>query len=53
MHMHAAACRSRLSLFVGSDQRETLRTQANRFMTDQDVRNPTAFLRVLAPGFPE
>ena len=53
MHMHAAACRSRLSSLVDSDQRETLRAQANRFMTDQDVRNTTAFLRVLAPGFPE
>jgi len=53
MHMHAAACRSRLSMLVGGDHGETLRAQVERFMTDQDVRNATAFLRVLAPGFPE
>ena len=53
MHMHAAACRWRLSTLDPGDQRETLRAEAQCFMTDQDVRNPTAFLRVLAPGFPE
>ena len=53
MHMHAAACRSRLSTLVGGEHGERLRAEATRFMTDQDVRNATAFLRVLAPGFPE
>ena len=53
MLMHAAACRWRLSPLVGTEQGETLRTQADCFMTDQDVRNATAFLRVLAPGFPD
>jgi eukaryotic-like serine/threonine-protein kinase len=53
MHMHAAACRWRLSTLAPGDQGETLRAAAKRFMTDQDVRNAPAFLRVLAPGFPE
>jgi len=53
MHMHAAVCRWRLSTFVGGERGATLRTEATRFMTDQDVRNATAFLRVLAPGFPD
>jgi hypothetical protein len=53
MRMHAAACRWRLSTLTTGDQRETLRADAKRFMTDQDVRDATAFLRVLAPGFPE
>jgi hypothetical protein len=53
MQMHAAACRWRLGTLAGGDRGETLRTEAARFMTDQDVRNPSAFLRVLAPGFPE
>jgi hypothetical protein len=53
MHMHAAACRARLSTLVGGEHGERLRAEATRFMIDQDVRNATAFLRVLAPGFPE
>jgi len=35
------------------DQREMLRAEAERFMVAQDVRNVVAFLRVLAPGFPD
>jgi predicted Ser/Thr protein kinase len=53
MHMHAAACRARLGTLTNDDQRETLRAAAERFMAAQDVRNSAAFLRVLAPGFPD
>jgi hypothetical protein len=53
MHMHAAACRWRLSTLTTGGQRETLHADAKRFMKDQDVRDAIAFLRVLAPGFPE
>ena len=53
MHMHAAACRLRRSALARGDQREMLRAEAERFMVAQDVRNIVAFLRVLAPGFPD
>jgi eukaryotic-like serine/threonine-protein kinase len=53
MHMHAAACRWRLGAVVGGGRRAALRLEADRFFAVQDVRNPTAFLRVIAPGFPD
>jgi hypothetical protein len=53
MPMHAAACRGRLSALAGGTHGATLRAEAERFMAAQDVRNPAAFLRVLAPGFPD
>jgi hypothetical protein len=51
--MHAAACRWRLGAVVGGGRRAALRLEADRFFAVQDVRNPTAFLRVIAPGFPD
>jgi hypothetical protein len=53
MHMHAAACRWRLGTLIGRAPGAALRLEADRFLAVQDVRNPTAFLRVIAPGFPD
>ena len=53
MHMHAAACRWRLGALVGGEPGAALRLEADRFLAVQDVCNPTAFLRVIAPGFPD
>ena len=53
MHMHAAACKARLSRLTGGAQESMLQAEADAFMAAQDVRNTDAFLRVLAPGFPD
>jgi tetratricopeptide (TPR) repeat protein len=51
MHMHAAACRWRLGTLVGGDDGASLHTEAERWLAQQDVRDPAALLRVIAPGF--
>jgi hypothetical protein len=51
--MHAAVCRWRLGAVIGHGRGAALRLEADRFLAVQDVRNPTAFVRVLAPGFPD
>ena len=53
MHMHAAACRRRLGILIRGSDGAALRADADRFFAQQDVRNPTALLRVIAPGFPD
>ena len=53
MHMHAAVCRWRLGALIGHQRGAAIRLQADRFFAVQDVRNPTAFVRVIAPGFPD
>lgn len=51
MRLYAAGCRHRLGALVGGSRGEELHAKANRWMADQDVRNPTAMARFAAPGF--
>jgi hypothetical protein len=51
MHLHAAVCRHRLGAHGGGHQ--GLRVDADGWMRGQDVRNPTAMARLIAPGFPD
>ena len=51
MRMHAAVCRRQLGVLIGGARGTALRAEAQSFMDRQDIRNPAAFSRVLAPGF--
>jgi tetratricopeptide (TPR) repeat protein len=51
MPMHAAVCRRQLGVLVGGARGTALRAEAQSFMDRQEIRNPAAFSRVLAPGF--
>jgi hypothetical protein len=53
MGHYAAGARRRLGALVRGDQGQALRAEADRWMAAQEIRNPTAMTRLLAPGFPE
>jgi eukaryotic-like serine/threonine-protein kinase len=53
MSLHAAVCRRRLGALVGGDRGLRLRVDATRWMGAQEIRNPSAIARVIAPGFPD
>jgi eukaryotic-like serine/threonine-protein kinase len=53
MHLHATVCQRRLGALVGGDRGLRLRVDADHWMATQEIRNPTAIARLIAPGFPD
>ena len=53
MQLYAAVARRRLAALVGGDRGRELRRESDAYMTAQDVRNPAAMSRLIAPGLPE
>ncbi len=53
MQLYAAVARRRLAGLVGADRGASLRREADEWMASQEIRNPAAMTRLLAPGFPE
>ena len=51
MQLYAAVCQRRLSALVGGDRAHALRSDADRWMADQEIRNPDAMTRLIAPGW--
>jgi hypothetical protein len=51
MALYAAAARRRLGQLIGGDEGRELIAQADEWLGRQQVRNPAAITRVMAPGF--
>ena len=51
MALYAAAARRRLGELIGGDEGRALITQANDWLSRQQVKNPEAVTRLMAPGF--
>ncbi|HUE84043.1 MAG TPA: protein kinase [Pyrinomonadaceae bacterium] len=51
MHLYAAAARRRLGEVVGGERGRQLVAEADAWMTKQQIKNPQAMTRMLAPGF--
>jgi eukaryotic-like serine/threonine-protein kinase len=49
--LYAAATRRRLGEIVGSERGRQLIAEADTWMRKQEIKNPTAMTRMLAPGF--
>lgn len=49
--LYAAAARRRLGETVGSERGRQLVAEADNWMRKQEVKNPVAMTRMLAPGF--
>jgi hypothetical protein len=52
MQLYAAVARRRIGALQDDAHGRELRRQAEDWMAAQAIRNPTAFTRMLAPGFP-
>ncbi len=53
MRLYAAVIRRRLAALVGGDRGRDLLRESEAYMRAQDIRNPTAMSRLIAPGLPE
>jgi hypothetical protein len=53
MELYSAAARRRLGQVVGLDRGQELMTEAETWMRGQQIKNPAAMTRMLAPGFME
>jgi hypothetical protein len=53
MHLYVAATRRRLGALVGGDAGAAMIRSADGWMAAQQIRNPVAMVRLLAPGFPD
>ena len=53
MHLYAAVSRRRLGTVVGGSSGRALRAEADEYLASQEVRNPAALARVIAPGLPD
>ncbi|NOT26879.1 MAG: protein kinase [Acidobacteria bacterium] len=53
MQLYAAVCRMRLSTIENGSRSRAVKENAEHFMALQDVRNPAAMARLLAPGMPD
>ena len=49
--LYAAATRRRLGEIVGGERGRQLIAEADNWMRKQEIKNPTAMTRMLAPGF--
>jgi hypothetical protein len=53
MHLYASVCRRRLGSLVGGDRGRELCLKAEQWMVSQEIRNPDAMTRLIAPGLPD
>jgi hypothetical protein len=53
MRLYAATARRRLGEILGGDGGSELITQADDWMSKQEIKNPTAVANLMAPGFVE
>jgi tetratricopeptide (TPR) repeat protein len=53
MKLYAAVARRRLAELQDDDEGRDLGRRADAWMASQQIKNPAAFARMLAPGFPE
>jgi hypothetical protein len=53
MALYAAAARRRLGEVLGGDRGAELVSQADDWMSKQQIKNPTAVANLMAPGFSE
>jgi hypothetical protein len=53
MHLYVAAAHRRLGALVGGTRGDALIRSADDWMTSQQIKNPIAMIRLLAPGFPD
>jgi hypothetical protein len=53
MALYAATARRRLGEITGGDRGLLLVTQADEWMSKQEIKNPPAVANLLAPGFNE
>jgi hypothetical protein len=53
MRLYAAAARHRLGALQDDQDGCEARRQAEAWMAAQQIRNPAAMTRMLAPGFPD
>jgi hypothetical protein len=53
MQLYAAVSRRCLGVLLGGEAGERLRTDAAAWMSAQEIRDPAAMTRLIAPGFPE
>ena len=53
MQLYAAICRRRLGFLVEGDQGRVFRADAGHWMAAQEIVNPAAMSRLIAPGFPD
>jgi hypothetical protein len=53
MQLYAAVARRRIGALQDDARGRELHRQAEEWMAAQTIRNPTAFTRMLAPGFPK
>jgi hypothetical protein len=53
MKLYAAVARRRIGALQDDAPGRALQCQAEEWMAAQQIRNPTAFTRMLAPGFPD
>jgi hypothetical protein len=53
MQLYAAVARHRIGALQDDDSGRQLKQQADAWMAAQNIRNPAAMARTLAPGFPD
>ena len=53
MQLYAAVSRRCLGVLLGGDAGDQLRADAAAWMFAQEIRDPAAMTRLIAPGFPE
>ena len=53
MHLYAAVARRRIGALEDNALGRELQRQAEEWMAVQDIKNPAAMTRMLAPGFPD
>ena len=53
MHLYVAAARRRLGALVGGTGGRDMIRSADDWMAAQQIKNPIAMVRLLAPGFPD
>jgi hypothetical protein len=51
MSLYAAAARRRLGKLIGGDEGNELMNQADEWLSRQQVKNPPAVTKLMAPGF--
>jgi hypothetical protein len=53
MKLYSAVARRRLGALLDDKRGRDLQQQAEKWMSAQDIKNPTCMTRMLAPGFPD